>query len=110
MTDMVGILVTDENGNSNTLTVEAGTYYIRELTAPTGYELDTTVYEITVNEGETKVLEVSDMATPVPTPEPDLPDNPQTGIGSYIAGASAAIGGAVYGLYLLKKKSYLFGV
>ncbi len=110
MTDMVGILVTDENGNSNTLTVEAGTYYVKEITAPTGYELDPTVYEVTVNEGETKVLEVSDIATVVPTPEPDLPENPQTGIGSVIAGTSAAIGGAVYGLYLLKKKSYLFGV
>ncbi|MFR3347934.1 MAG: prealbumin-like fold domain-containing protein [Mediterraneibacter faecis] len=36
----VGTLITDANGDSNTLTLTAGTYYVKEVTAPKGYALD----------------------------------------------------------------------
>ncbi len=43
---VVGTLITDENGNTNTLTdLPYGTYTIEETKAPKGYELDTNVYE-----------------------------------------------------------------
>ena len=44
----VGVLTTDENGESNTLTLNAGTYYVRETTAPKGYALDKTTYTVTI--------------------------------------------------------------
>lgn len=59
----VGILTTDANGDSNTLTLTAGTYYVKELTAPKGYALDKTTYTITVKSGETSILKVSDKPT-----------------------------------------------
>ena len=59
----VGTLTTDANGDSNTLTLTAGTYYVKEVTAPKGYALDKTTYTITVKSGETSVLKVSDKPT-----------------------------------------------
>ena len=59
----VGVLTTDENGESNTLTLNAGTYYVRETTAPKGYALDKTAYTITIKPNETYTLKVSDKPT-----------------------------------------------
>lgn len=59
----VGTLTTDANGDSNTLTLTAGTYYVKEVTAPKGYALDKSTYTITVKSGETSILKVSDKPT-----------------------------------------------
>lgn len=59
----VGVLTTDENGESNTLTLNAGTYYVRETTAPKGYALDKTTYTVTIKPNETYKLKVSDKPT-----------------------------------------------
>ena len=48
----VGRLTTDANGKTSTLELEAGTYTIKEITAPKGYKLDTTVYSVEVKPGE----------------------------------------------------------
>ncbi len=53
LNDQVATLTTDENGNSNTVELDAGTYYVKEITASPGYQLDETPYTITVNSGET---------------------------------------------------------
>ncbi len=47
-TAQVGEFVTDEKGESETLTLLEGTYYLKELTAPPGYCLDTEVHEVKV--------------------------------------------------------------
>ena len=59
----VGTFTTDANGDSNTLTLTAGTYYVKEVTAPKGYALDKSTYTITVKSGETSILKVSDKPT-----------------------------------------------
>lgn len=53
-------LTTDANGNSNTVELDAGNYYWRELTAPKGYALNTNVGSITVTSGSTAVIRTSD--------------------------------------------------
>lgn len=53
-------LTTDENGDTNVAEVKAGTVYIKELTAPSGYKVDETVYSLNVEVGETATLKVSD--------------------------------------------------
>lgn len=53
-------LATDENGNTNVVEVKAGTVYIKELSAPTGYKVDKTVYSLNVEAGKTATLKVSD--------------------------------------------------
>ena len=40
--------------------VKAGTVYIKELSAPAGYKVDTTVYSLNVEAGKTATLNVSD--------------------------------------------------
>lgn len=59
-TAQVATLTTDRDGNTETVEVRAGTLYIKELSAPTGFKLDSTVYTLTVKAGETATLKVSD--------------------------------------------------
>ncbi len=63
---LVGTLVTDKNGNSNTLEIQAGDYWVKEIEASEGYELDEEKYPITVKVDETVKLPVSE----VPTDDP----------------------------------------
>ncbi len=63
-TKKVGTLKTTSSGKSNTLSVWAGTYYIKETVAPKGYEKDNSVYKLSVsvtNIGTTKILKVKDV-------------------------------------------------
>ena len=56
----VATLTTDSDGNTDTMEVKAGTYYAKEAKAPTGFQLDETIYSVTVVAGETATLKVSD--------------------------------------------------
>ncbi len=53
-------LTCDSDGNTETLEMEAGTYYVKETKAGKGYELDETVYSVTVESGETATVAVKD--------------------------------------------------
>ncbi len=57
----IGTLTTNENGETNEVEVTAGTVYIKELSAPKGYKLDTTLHSLKVEAGKTAVLNVSDV-------------------------------------------------
>lgn len=59
-TKQLATLTTDENGNTDVIEVTAGTVYIKELSAPAGYNVDKTVYPLTIKAGETATLKVSD--------------------------------------------------
>ena len=56
----VASLTTDKNGNTDTVEIKAGTYYVKEITAPKGFKLDSTFHTLTVKAGETATLKVSD--------------------------------------------------
>ena len=60
------VLTTDAKGNSNTLKMEPGTYYAKEVTASKGYKLDTKVYTVKITESDT----ASSPATFTSTEEP----------------------------------------
>ncbi len=60
LTKEVATLVTDSDGNTDTIEVRAGTYYAKETEAPLGFQLDETVYPLTVSVGETATLKVAD--------------------------------------------------
>ncbi|HII4481473.1 SrtB-anchored collagen-binding adhesin [Clostridium perfringens] len=59
-TKQLATLTTDNDGNTNVVEVKAGTVYIKELSAPLGYQIDTTVYSLNVEAGKTATLKVSD--------------------------------------------------
>lgn len=59
-TNKIATLKTNESGNSNTVELNAGTYYIKEIKAPKGYALDKTVYKATVNSSQTTTVNVKD--------------------------------------------------
>lgn len=60
-TTKVADLTTDAQGNSNTVEVDAGTYYVKETKAPKGFVLDKKVHPVTVTAGKTAVLKVKDL-------------------------------------------------
>ncbi|MCF0230612.1 MAG: hypothetical protein HUJ76_13085, partial [Parasporobacterium sp.] len=51
--DMVTSLKTDANGDTATVKLQAGTYYVKEGTAPKGFKIDTQVYKVEVTTGHT---------------------------------------------------------
>ena len=59
-TKSVATLMTDGNGNTDTVELRASTYYVKEIKAPKGFQLDNNVYTLTVKAGETSTLKVSD--------------------------------------------------
>ena len=59
--EQLATLTTDKDGNSEAVEVKAGKVYIKELSVPAaGFQLDKTVYPLTVKAGETATLKVSD--------------------------------------------------
>ena len=59
----VTTLKTDASGNAGTVSLNEGTYYYKELTAPAGYALDSSVQSFTVTAGQNTALSVSDTPT-----------------------------------------------
>ena len=62
-TAQVTTLTTDAGGNAAAVSLNAGTYYYKELTAPAGYALDSSVQSFTVTAGQNTALSVSDTPT-----------------------------------------------
>lgn len=60
LTGEVGRLETDDQGISNTLTLQTGTYYVKELKAPTGFALNSEVQTVQVTPGITTTVEFAD--------------------------------------------------
>jgi len=56
----IGTLTTKADGTTNTLNLLAGTYYVKEVTAPKGFALDTTIHTLKVENGKTTNLKVED--------------------------------------------------
>ena len=55
-----GTLTTDAKGNTGTLELKAGTYYVKELKAPEGFVLDEKVHSVEVAANETAEVKVTD--------------------------------------------------
>lgn len=60
-TNQVATLTTDATGNSNSTDLDAGDYWVKEVTAPKGFALDTQVYKVSVASGQTATLNVTDI-------------------------------------------------
>ena len=62
-TTKIADLTTDAQGNSNTVEVDAGTYFVKEIKAPKGFVLDKKVHPVTVTAGRTSIMKVKDIPT-----------------------------------------------
>lgn len=60
-TEKAGMLTTNAQGESEVLEIDAGTYYVKEETAPYGYALDEEIHTIVVESRQTAVLELEDI-------------------------------------------------
>lgn len=59
-TGLVGTLTTGSNGWSQEITLGAGTYYVKEVRAPKGYALDSTIYTVNISGGNKTTATYSD--------------------------------------------------
>ena len=59
-TNLIGTLVTGDDGNSLELEVDAARCYIKEIKAPKGFHINTQVYEVDVEVNKTKNVDVYD--------------------------------------------------
>ena len=60
-TDQRATLTTDESGNSNSVDLSPGTYWVKEISAPKGFALDTVAHQITITGGQNTTVELQDM-------------------------------------------------
>ena len=60
LTKYVGTLTTDANGNTNSLELDEGKYYVKEVTAPKGYSLMPGYKEVYVSSGVSTTLPIED--------------------------------------------------
>ena len=67
-TTKVATITTGSDGMGVADSIKAGTYYVKEVKAPKGYALDTTVYTVSVKPGKTTELDVKD----TPQNDPNL--------------------------------------
>lgn len=56
----VDSMTTDENGSAKSKALSAGTYYVKEITAPKGYVRSDKVYTLTVKAGQTTDISLTD--------------------------------------------------
>lgn len=59
-TSQVSTFTTNANGTSNSINLEPGTYYVKEISAPDGYYIDNTVKTVSLSSGENKVVSFTD--------------------------------------------------
>ena len=84
--DQVGTITTGENGVGFLAGLKAGTYYVKEITAPTGYQLDSTVHTVTVpgaGDDNNVNLDITNKG--------DLPGLPTTGGAGTVALTAAGV-------------------
>ena len=58
-------LITDDNGYAKLNYIESGVWYLKELKAPRGHQLDTNVYKLTVKRGQPEVHWSGEYRVPV---------------------------------------------
>ena len=60
-TDQRATLTTDESGNSNSVDLSPGTYWVKEISAPKGFALDTVAHQISISGGQNTTVELQDI-------------------------------------------------
>lgn len=67
-TDLEQMLTTDAQGCIRSKALSVGTYYIKELSTPDGFALDSNVHEATVSAGKTNEVTLNEVPQNDPTP------------------------------------------
>ena len=65
-------LALDADGNASVYPIEPGTYYVKEIQAPYGYELDTVVHSVTVTGDADATIMLTDTTSLLASNEPPL--------------------------------------
>lgn len=84
-----------------------GTYYIKELVAPAGYNLNTHVYPVTITKGSATITEGIDVSTTVLDTKTKLPETGGEGTMMFtiIGGSLILLAGALFVVVMKKRNS-----
>ena len=91
-TNLVATLTTDGSGNASA-ELELGTYYIKEISASTGYQLDTTVYTVDLDGDKTLTVKENPRTANINLNKTSQNPDMTNGNNCY------SLSGAVYGVY-----------
>ena len=94
-TNLVTTLTTNGSGYAKSGSLSAGTYWVKEISAPPGFLIDTTAHSVTVTSGQTAHLNVSDV--PIRFTFQLTKSSANTGISN--SGTGYSLSGAKYTLY-----------
>ncbi|MBB6670520.1 collagen binding domain-containing protein [Cohnella nanjingensis] len=72
----VGTADSDNNGLATFKKLLSGSYEVKEIKAPAGYNLDSKAYSVTINSTTDVNLEITNKKTPTPTPTPTTSPTP----------------------------------
>jgi len=61
-TELVSTFITNEDGNSEEIEFVCGTFFVKEIEAPTGFEVDDTIYTLDIEAGKKSELILEDAA------------------------------------------------
>lgn len=95
LANIAGTLTTDDSGNTGTLTLESGTYYVKETSAPKGFNLDPQTYTANIQAGQTFTVYSSD------SPKMGYVEVIKSSANTFITNNNSnySLKGAVYGVY-----------
>ena len=91
-TNLVKTLTTDGSGNASA-ELELGTYYIKEISASTGYQLDTNVYTVDLDGDKSLTVKENPRTANINLNKTSVNPDMTNGNGCY------SLSGAVYGVY-----------
>ena len=74
--EILQTVITDEKGKIEIKQILPGKYYIREVEAPEGYEVNDKLIELEINLNEQKYVKIENKKIVVEIPEPVIEDEP----------------------------------
>lgn len=98
----MGRITTDASGVSGTITLPSSTYYVKELKAPKGYQLNTQVHTLTIRSGEKTTLTVAD--TPLTAAPEDIVQKVDAKTKENVAQGTGTLEGARFAVKYYQEK------
>ena len=92
----LAMITTDASGESETVELAVGTYYLKEISAPRGFALNSEIVPFSVSAGETATVPVSDI--PLSDPVPVLLRKIDESTGEARPAGSTNLGGAEFSI------------
>lgn len=104
LSNKVGTITTDATGYGYIKGIKEGTYYLKEVTAPTGYKISSDIVPVNVTHSDSEYISIDAMDTAMGL----LPSTGGFGTYIFIIVGMLVIVGSIVWLYIYLKKKHVF--